>query len=364
MRSILARRINTSTLSEWLISGLVCPSCHGPLIQLCRIQALKCPTCDHEYRHSAGVVDLRLSSDRYLSLNQERRKAQRLAAYESELSLEALARRYYSMTADVSASRRERFVRHIADAHMRGTALLHRIPADGKILEIGCGTGGFLQAAASAGRDITGIDIASRWLVLARKRLGQSRFQSKVKLLAGCAEKLPFSDGCFDHVVADSLLEHLADVPAAISEMLRVLRPGGTVTLWSPNRFWIGPDPHVGLIGLGFVPRKCAEAYKTARRGAIHLPQLNSPGMWASCISGQAEIELRHAAAADFAAWPAADRSARGHAARALGKLARFPLTRFFCKTFGPVGEIIMVKPGKLQVANDNRNTLQRQRAS
>ena len=327
------------------ISDIVCPSCHGRLSLAKSVQPIKCTGCDKQFGHSAGIIDLRLFSDRYLSLNQERQKAQRLANDEQKYSLEDLARRYYRMTSDVTPERRERFVRHILDAHYRGHALLKLIPATGKILEIGCGTGGFLQAAAEAGRDVTGVDIASRWLVIARKRLSILQPASNIKIRAACAEMLPFADASFDHVVADSLLEHLEDVHKALSEIDRVLRPGGTAVFWSPNRYWIGPDPHVGLIGLGLLPRSWAEAYKSKRRSDIYLPRLNSPEAWSDCITNAIKCSRLEVAGADFTGWPIDDHSTRGRMARVLGRLAAMPIVRSVMTTVGPVGEIRFVKP-------------------
>ena len=75
------------------------------------------------------------------------------------------------MTDDVLDPRRDRFLRHIAGAEARGEALVDRLPRGGRILEVGCGSGGLLAAAARSGRSMVGVDIASRWLVVARRRL-------------------------------------------------------------------------------------------------------------------------------------------------------------------------------------------------
>jgi len=330
------------------VSGsMVCPKCHGLLKTLAKNRGWHCSGCRHDYLNSAGLIDLRLFSDRYLSLNQERQKALRLSQYEDHCSLEELARSYYRMTADVSPLRRERFVRHILDAHCRGQALLARIPASGRILEIGCGTGGFLQAALAAGRDITGVDIASRWLVIARKRLVSLNLSSSVNIIAACAEALPFPSESFDHIVADSLLEHIGDLPKVIQEIQRVLRPGGTATFWSPNRYWPGPDPHVGLCGIGFMPRQFAESYKNLRRGDIYLPHLNSPRAWAHEISVVTQLSRKSSSAGDFRAWPLTDKSVRGRVARVLGWLSIVPVARSVMTSFGPVGEIVFEKSGQ-----------------
>ncbi|MBI1322224.1 methyltransferase domain-containing protein [bacterium] len=340
--------------------GIVCPRCRDgfpadPFV----VSGITCLRCGFEAKDAAGFPDLRTSSDRYLSRNQETRKAVKLSAREPAESLEGLARHYYRMTADVSRAREDRFVAHILDAQGRGSALLARIPAEGPVLEVGCGTGGFVAAAALAGREIVGVDIAARWLVVARKRLesctggyavrnrhheATSRFPCP-RLLAACAESLPFADASFSVVVADSLLEHVADPAAALAEMLRVLRPGGSIVLWFPNRRWLGPDPHVGLIGLPLLPKRLASRYVKARRGPIFWPPCRTGAEWADlaqAVMPGLESTIR---AADLRAWPKADRSMRARSARLLGRLSTVPGFSAVLRHFGPIGEVVLRKP-------------------
>src|SRR4029078_12523838 len=114
---------------------------------------------------------LRLAADRYLDLDAERAKAERLAGLGARLGALGLARAYYAMTPDVDDSRRGRFLAHIAAAERRGAALLAALGESGRVLEVGCGAGGVLVASASAGREVVGVDIAARWLVIAARRL-------------------------------------------------------------------------------------------------------------------------------------------------------------------------------------------------
>ena len=68
-------------------------------------------------------------------------------------------------------------------------------------------------------------------------------------MIAACAEALPFSNGSFDRVVGDSVFEHMLppEQSTAMAECRRVLRPRGYLFASTPNRFSLGPDPHVGL---------------------------------------------------------------------------------------------------------------------
>ena len=226
---------------------------------------LHCPGCDRNFPTVAGLPDLRLSSDRYLTLDAERSKAKRLAAIEPGTDLIGLASAYYAMTDDVDDRRRARYLRHIEGAEIRGAALAALLPTAGTILEVGCGTGGLLAAATATGRRIVGVDIALRWQVVARRRLADCALTTP--LVGASADRLPWPDGSFDAVVADSLLEHLDDPGAALREWRRVIRPGGRLLVWGPNRFSITPDPHVGLWGLGWLPEFWASPYVRLRRG-------------------------------------------------------------------------------------------------
>lgn len=238
----------------------ICPECRAGL-RSCGGGSFACPTCARAYPAVAGVPDLRRESDRYLSLAAEREKAVRLAAVAAVPGADVarVAGAYYALTDDVVDHRRHRFLRHIAGAVARGEAMTGALPRRGLTLEVGCGTGGLLVAAARQGRAVVGVDVASRWLVVARRRLDDHGLP--VPILAADAGRLPWPDATFDAVAADSLLEHLDDPAAALREWRRVVRPGGTLVVWSPNRYALTTDPHLGLWGVGWLPRRLVPRY-------------------------------------------------------------------------------------------------------
>ena len=323
----------------------VCPKCNQP-IEFSKSGKNQCDSCLMSFPVVAGMVDLRLQSDRYLSLNQERQKARRLAEKESSLSLEALARAYYSITADVDEDRRERFVRHILQAENRGFALLSCLPEIGNILEIGCGTGGFLAAAAKSGRNAIGIDIASRWLVVARRRLRDVfKYNNNSAMIPACAENLPYRDNSWDLIVADSLLEHVDDSVAVIREMVRVISPGGLILIWTPNRRWPGPDPHVGLWLVKFLPKEWAKKYLNSRRGNIFRPECRSDLEWESLLKLHFPNLQIDCLPADTSGWPKCDKTLRGHLIRLIGRLGRLPFFKFLLQSYGPLMELRIRKP-------------------
>lgn len=100
-----------------------------------------------------------------------------------------------------------------------------------KALEVGCGTGVFLEKVAACGADIVGIDLSEDLLAKARVRLAA---KANVRLDHGNAEDLPYPDDTFDAAYGSSILHHL-DLPAALKAVHRVLKPGGRVVFAEPN---------------------------------------------------------------------------------------------------------------------------------
>jgi len=323
-------------------AGLACPACQGSLIDGPDTTNF-CADCGRRFSPVAGLPDLRLESDRYLDLKAERAKAERLHQLEPKSNLQRLADEYYAITDDVLDERRGLFLRHIAGAEARGEVLASLLPRRGRILEVGCGTGGLLVPALRSGRSIEGVDIASRWLVVARRRLSDHGLAGR--LWVASAERLPWRDDQFDAVVADSLIEHLDDPAGALREWLRVLRPGGRLILWSPNRYLPGTDPHVGLFGLGWLPRRWLPTYLKLRGREVWIPRTLS-----------ATEARRLARAAGFEQvqvdvprmtrdWARAFSLSRQGALGAYSLVQRWSLGRCLLRTLGPLWELRAVKP-------------------
>ncbi len=98
-----------------------------------------------------------------------------------------------------------------------------------KVLEIGVGLGADHQRFAEAGADLTGIDLTERAVEHTRKRL--ACFGLASRLAVGDVEALEFPDNSFDQVYSWGVLHHSPDTPKAISEVRRVLRPGGRASI-------------------------------------------------------------------------------------------------------------------------------------
>ena len=96
-----------------------------------------------------------------------------------------------------------------------------------RILDVGCGTGANLLLLSKYGQ-AEGVDVSEDALAFCR-----ARGLDDVKLGAG--EELPYEDGTFDLVTAFDVVEHMDDDLAGLTEMRRVLRPGGRVLLFVPT---------------------------------------------------------------------------------------------------------------------------------
>lgn len=106
------------------------------------------------------------------------------------------------------------------------------------VADIGCGHGHWghlLLPMMSDEATIEGIDREQEWVDKARSRTSKLGFAGRARYQQSLAEKLPFEDACFDMATCQTLLMHVPDVPQVLSEMLRILKPGGRLLLAEPN---------------------------------------------------------------------------------------------------------------------------------
>jgi SAM-dependent methyltransferase len=115
---------------------------------------------------------------------------------------------------------------------------LASLPADAALLDVGCGRGAVLLAAARRAGTLTGVDVSAGMLDHARAELRAAGVDG-VRLEVMDAERLAFADGTFDALTAAFLLFFLPDPERAAAEFRRVLRPGGRVTVAT----WGDDDP-------------------------------------------------------------------------------------------------------------------------
>ena len=112
--------------------------------------------------------------------------------------------------------------------------LVSRIPSDAhRVLDVASGTAAVAieLARADQARTVIGVDQSPEMLAAGRERVEHAALGDRIELRDARAEDLPFGDGEFDAVTFTYLLRYVDDVPATLRELVRVVRPGGTVAM-------------------------------------------------------------------------------------------------------------------------------------
>jgi ubiquinone/menaquinone biosynthesis C-methylase UbiE len=144
-------------------------------------------------------------------------------------------------------------------------------------IALGCGVGASMVPMSSDFARVIGVDPSLPDLVLARKACDELGITNIT--LAHCyGERMPISSGTADVVIAENVLEHVADLGSVLTEVGRVLKPGAAFVGDCANRFNIlRPEPHVQLYWVGLLPRKWQASYVMWRKNftdydrSVHL---------------------------------------------------------------------------------------------
>jgi len=99
-----------------------------------------------------------------------------------------------------------------------------------RVLDLGCGAGHASFAAAAVVPEVTAYDLSAEMLAVV-EGAARERGLTNIRTQQGAAESLPFGDASFCAVVSRMSAHHWRDLPAALREIRRVLRPGGKVVL-------------------------------------------------------------------------------------------------------------------------------------
>jgi SAM-dependent methyltransferase len=119
------------------------------------------------------------------------------------------------------------------------SAAAPRLASPSRVLENGCGVGMYLEPLGRALH--TPLIYGLEYDFERAERAGQS--QGVGRVVCGAGEQLPYPDRCFDVVLSNEVIEHVQDDRQALAEMARVLRPGGRLVLFCPNR-WYPVETH------------------------------------------------------------------------------------------------------------------------
>jgi ubiquinone/menaquinone biosynthesis C-methylase UbiE len=239
--------------------SFVCPRCSAQVSAT--DESYFCGVCKGEFPVVCGIPDFRVFADPYIGIEEDREKAQYLFEKAQTLSFRELVEHYVRIAPEVPPSMAQGYARWIvSDAPAeRAITMLENLRArgilrlkSGAVLEVGAGLGPFVAPLAESYARVVQSDIALRWLVLARK--GASELGIRAEWVCCCAEALPFAANTFDVVVGASVLEHVRDAETFLSQCVRILNKDGVCVFWTPNRWSMRPDPHMGVFGLGLSP--------------------------------------------------------------------------------------------------------------
>ena len=125
-------------------------------------------------------------------------------------------------------------IREMALEHRAMYATMAReldLRPDDDVLDVGCGSGAFLQRHASHVGHVAGVDASGIPVGMARRRLADRVAAGTAQIVRGDVMALPWPDDRFSVVTAYALPEYVSDPLKALSEMQRVLRPGGRALL-------------------------------------------------------------------------------------------------------------------------------------
>lgn len=308
---------------------LCCPRCQGVL----DLNAVKrsCVRCGARYPLRHGFPDFRTGVAVDIDCKEDLKLAELLAAREASCTFSELRAYYYSLCPEASTELHELHAAHFqAEAIRAARTVLQLGPCP--LLDLGCGAGQYLLAAARAGLQAVGIDASLCQLILARRLLADDGLAADLALAD--AEALPFQDGVFRAVIAADIIEHVRETERLLAEAVRVMASGATLRLTTPNRFSLTPEPHVGLWGVGWLPHGVAVRYVRARTNidyrSIRLLSVAALRGHLTSAFPSVEIRLPIMSASETNAFP--------------------PLKRLLARTYSALSQLAPLRPALLRI--------------
>jgi len=134
----------------------------------------------------------------------------------------------------------QRFASRVGQCHHRiqGAILRSILESCGgvslRILDVGAGTGRMTRTALSLGHDVVALDFSGGMLAIAKSQLADV-YSDSFRAIQADSISLPFPDNSFDICMSINVIGHVPDFRRMLSEMARVLKPGGYILLNYPN---------------------------------------------------------------------------------------------------------------------------------
>ena len=252
--------------------AFACPVCGRAVTEVHEgADAYRCDPCRRDYPIISGISDFRLKADPFISIEDDREKGLRVLERSGDSSFANALDAYYALTPELPRTLADSYKAHQLAGERIGELSLDELSRLGVepgpeslLLDLGCGTGGFVAAVSRRSVGAVGVDVAFRWLLIARLRL--NRVGLDATFVCANAEHLPFAPGTFDAIVATDLIEHVPDPLPVLQECARATRPGAACYLTTNNRYSLFGEPHVQLWGVGLLPRGLQQRYVRAFR--------------------------------------------------------------------------------------------------
>jgi SAM-dependent methyltransferase len=178
------------------------------------------------------------------------------------------------------------------------------VEAGDRLLDIGCGFGRHAYQAARLGAEVVAFDAGAAEVRNVLDTFGAmivadeiDPVRARVGAVQGDALALPFGDGSFDRIIASEVLEHIPADEAAMAELARVLRPGGTMAVTVPragpefvnwalsDEYHSVPGGHVRIYRRGELVNRL-EGTGLRAVGHHHAHGLHAPYWWLKCLVG------------------------------------------------------------------------------
>jgi SAM-dependent methyltransferase len=179
-------------------------------------------------------------------------------------------------------------------------------PGD-RVLDLGCGFGRHAYESMRRGARVVACDfslaelkdVSGMFAAIADEEAATLPAPAWGGCVNGDGTKLPFADGSFDRIIASEVLEHIPDDGAAMAELARVLRPGGTIAItvpawlsericWALNEEYHAPFVPGGHVRIYTEPELRSKLRATGLRpgAAHHAHALHAPYWWLKCAVG------------------------------------------------------------------------------
>jgi SAM-dependent methyltransferase len=177
-----------------------------------------------------------------------------------------------------------------------------------RVIDVGCGAGRHAFEAYRRGADVVAFDQdeselrAVESILRAMAEAGEAPATASAQAVLGDALRLPYADETFDCVIASEILEHVPQDDAAIAELIRVLKVGGTLAVsvprWLPERLcWLLSEEYHSNEGGHIRIYRASDLRDKIAGGGMelahthHAHALHSPFWWLKCAVGVSKTD-------------------------------------------------------------------------